>query len=672
MRQGHSPRWAGLAVAVCLSVAGVCFGRPVELKPAGQARVEARPGAGPAVVVGPEGSAVVADSLVEAATTVRLRATVQHLSGDGPLCVGTTTGEKWPVSRIPADGRTQQIDIRLVKSAGRCVYLSGVGSDQWLILDAQVDAWSPPGPVTLWEDSVFPAPLPAGWQPTGLLDARSLVVGNTQRLVVNVGPVRVVLPTSAQGPRGLRNEFEAQGINSADGTVRLTMRVEGPVEFAVPQTTVPIRGGQDIRLRPQFCSFWAGEAWAKVVMECEGSQAAAPLRVLSWPAYPAFGYFAGPDTEPDRLGQLLQSPVSIVMVPAGRLRDAAGQGPEILVYGNPDQLLAARQADACGRVRIACVWGEPTEWVAGIERVAAAQKPTGENAWLLAAGPLKVSVTDKGIEAREQDLAVLRQLAGKVAAIVATAPSPPSLAVIQSSANSADMTQEFWAAVERGFDPAPLREQLRAAGVNVPIAWVVPEEIGGGLAVWTRVVAGLLYQGATAILFEPKAGAQWPPMWGALMRELSAAVPVVALEESNFASTHPGAPVGFRPFVRDREGCIALWNSTGQDLEVAVEMRTEPMEGNMLTCAPGSPPVSTHLMPFDFQEEAFELGRPVIVVKLRPGEARVLNVRFVGQQLGWLRAVQKMQRQQRMGPSEDVIPSGRDWWEQLRRKHRQR
>ena len=223
----------------------------------------------------------------------------------------------------------------------------------------------------------------------------------------------------------------------------------------------------------------------------------------------------------------------------------------------------------------------------------------------------------------------------------------------------------------RRCDPAPLRKQLNAAGLALPVAWVDLRAAAGKVnevpdAAWAPFVSGLLYQGATGAFIRWEGSPL--PILVELMRELSSAVPILPLAESDIGATGvTPMPIVYKPFLRGREGTLVLTNQSPKRVEVAIELGAEPLEANLLRCAPGRQTSRSHVMPFRFEQEAFDVGRPLIFFKLEAGETDIVNLRLVDPSLYWLKVVEKHKPPISYGPRQDRL--SRDaWWGSLLRK----
>jgi hypothetical protein len=605
------------------------------------------------------GGVLCAASSLGTQTCVELRLVACHVAGSAPLRVGTNPQDAWPALSVPSDGKDHQVKLRLLRRADDGLFLGAAGGDGWRLRSWALGTWRPPKLEVLWAPTQVRPPLPADWQPAGPLDALPITVGQELHWRLTVGSVQVILPAKTPSLRGLREEFQADAFNQASDTAQVTVALEGPPWVWLPESSVPVKGQQHLRLRPQVASFWAGQTWAKLVLRSGAQQAAAPLQVHCAPAYPAFGFYLGPQASLSDLQAALQQPASLVMAPAGLVRELGPPrlGPEILAYGTAAQLADLAATPAAGWVRLACLWQDSAgQWAAGLRQLAASAA-VRQAGWRLAVGPLHTTVAEAGLAGDSEQIAALAAGRELLSALIALAPRLPSLLAVQAEVDGQkEQVATFWRALDEAFDPAPLRTQLRSAALPLPVGWVLREPAVPDPALWTRCAASLLYQGATGLLVAWQSSAAAQPPWLEAMRELSAAVPVLAPSSASEAAVSAGARVVYKPFLRGREGCLVVSNTAGGPVEVAVELRADPFEGHLVRLAPASEPVRTHAMPFRFPKEAFAVGRPLVLLRLAPAETAVLSVRLVDPQPTWLRAVDKYERKVVTGPPEDFLP----------------
>jgi len=609
-------------------------------------------------------------------TNVRLIFQARHVQGTGLLLLGTTPAAAVPAVQVPADGKVHRVELRLLRPAGASLCLAVSQGDEWTLSDLRVDRWTPEKIERLWPSEKVPPPLPADWQPAGTLDARPLMIGREQRLRLDVGSLRIILPGQAEALRGRRDEFRAQTVNTADGKVKVTISLQGPPWVSLPSMTIPIRAQEQMLLRPQITSFWAGETWAKLVFESSGAQAAMPVRIKCSPAYPAFGVFLPPAASVEDLQAALKSPMSLVFAPAALVVqvELPSLGPEVLPYGSVEELTHLAGQTASPLIRLACLWAPPAQWAEKMKALAASEQ-VKQRKWLLAAGPLPVALGARGLETEPGAVEAAAAVAKvtSLACVVAQAPPIPTIEVAQSSVDGKpDDQMPYWQALARRYDPAPLRAQLTQKGLRLPIAWVdlrtAGDEKSSPLgAAWAVAAGGLTYQGATAIC------ARWPApgdnllAWSATARELAAAVPLLGPIEHTIGDTSAGHPVVYKPFLRGREGALVLTNTSARTREIAVEIAAEPLAACALRVAPGSQPRRQWTMPFRFEDYAFKLGRPLVFFKLLPAETVVLNLRMVDAHPRWLKSVERRPPEAPKGPKPEWAKP-RGWFNALRKR----
>lgn len=627
--------------------------------------------------VGLEGPAGILWSAEELGDEPRLQLTLTaiHEAGTAPLLLGTGPEDTWAALDLPADSTRHTAELRLLRPPDAPLYLGCPAGNRWLLSGFTTDRWSAGAGSQggrleqLWKDAEVPQSLPADWQPLGTLDARCLTVGREQRLAVDVGSVRLIMPTRAKCARGRREEFRVEAVNTSGGGVQLGISLEGPPWVWLPSATVPLKAHQQIVLRPEVASFWAGESWGKVVFELSGQEKAAPIRLECSPAYPALGAFLPAEATPEDLQGALGQPVSLVMAPASLVRRLGEPrlGPEVIAYGSPEELAALAASEAGGWARIVCLWSEPAQWPSGTKRLAANQAVT-DRGWALAAGPLPLRSDDGGLDASDGDVEALTACERKLSCVLAVPPPLPAVEMARAVMDGRPVEQmAFWQDLCRRFDPAPLRARLSEKELALPIAWADLRTAGGTAgpaqgAAWAAAGAALLYQGATGLC------ARWPvpdlQAWHELGRETAAAVPVPGAEQADIAGVSVGTPVVYKPFLRGREGAVVLTNTSASPLDVAVEVNAEPLAAHLARLAPGCQPSRQQTMPFRFEEFAYELGRPLVFLKLAPAETALLSVRMVDVHPRWLRAVESRPAAAPAGPKDAWTKRG-GWWSDL-------
>ncbi len=629
-------------------------------------------------VVGPQGIQCLATALPAALIDkprLLLHVQAAHLKGTGPLLVGSCPADAVAALTLPAGPTTRQVDLWIGRPTGAGLYLGALAGDEWRLGEPTVDAWNAPSPEVLGSPCVVPQALPLDWQPGGLLDARAVKVGTEQRLQGSAGSVRIILSPEADALRGRREELKAEAFNAADDSMELSSTLQGPPFAWIPPVHWPIASQKTITIRPQFTSFWAGDVWTKLTFAAGGQECSMPLRLAVKPSYPAFGVFLSASATPEDLAAALTQPVSIVAAPAALWMKAGAVhlGPEGFAYGSAADLAALAAAPSAGWIHIACIWGPSSDWAAG-SLALSTNEAVKKAGWMLSAGPFHTTSGPQGLTADSADVAALKLCWMRLACVAATPPRLPAVAVAQARAQGFDdKAPTFWANLDHSFDSLTLRGQLREAGIGLPVAWA-DLSVGDGsptakadLAVWSRAAASLLYCGSTGIFarWTPAAGT---PAWLEVMRELSSATPVVSPSESPFASVSSGAQVAYKPFIRGTEGTLVVSNNSRRILTLQTEVRAEPLLANILRFAPGVAPVRTCEVPFHFSDDAYALGRPLVFVRLLPGETALLSIRLVDPSASWLRLVEEKLVIQGHGAPQAATGRNDTWWTDKLRK----
>jgi hypothetical protein len=156
-------------------------------------------------------------------------------------------------------------------------------------------------------------------------------------------------------------------------------------------------------------------------------------------------------------------------------------------------------------------------------------------------------------------------------------------------------------------------------------------------------------EGARAISLVDAEGSLDHPVaraYSELSRELASAVPLAILKESPEIGSSPDAAIGFRPFLRNDEGILALWNNTGAPADLIFEVRTQPLDMHTVSIDPGGVE-RRYDGAYHFTDDAIALNRPVVFVTLQPGEVKVLSMQLARAHMGWLSSVEwkpKIQR----------------------------
>jgi len=114
---------------------------------------------------------------------------------------------------------------------------------------------------------------------------------------------------------------------------------------------------------------------------------------------------------------------------------------------------------------------------------------------------------------------------------------------------------------------------------------------------------------------------------------------VSILKQSPEIGSATTASVGFRPFMRNDEGILALWNNTGAPVDLIFEPRTQPLDVHTVSVGPDGVRRG-YVGAFHYSDDAVALNRPVVFVTLGPGEFRVLSMQLARPFVGWLSSVE--------------------------------
>ncbi|MGI5819306.1 MAG: hypothetical protein ACOX9R_14550 [Armatimonadota bacterium] len=544
------------------------------------------------------------------------------------------------------------------------------GDARWLIDSVSVRPVDPPGAEPSGNAPVLPEPLPGDWEPEGLLNAIRRPLGVGSELLVQVGGLEVGMPEEVTAQRGHRGAVPLIVTSRAMGERPLTVSVTGPPGFFAPERTVTIRPGRNTVFRASVQAFFVGTRTARITFRSGQHEASAPIRVTVEPSYPAPGVAITGGEPPagmlDGLAQLgipLVAAAQAVALPESltrlallpppwsdeALRSAAGQAAgraEFIALHHPRG--EAADADALAAT---------SELRAALNATAGAVATLGPPADLQAGSPPEIT---------EADLTGARRLGATGAISAPTLRLPvlearPARAVMLDRAPVAS-PQPAWTALSEALEMEAIARAIRE-GARLPIffADLAARSTGSAetdAAVLARVLAVCAYQGATGWTVPARTGdapggadafcpftddgALRGPVaqaYSELSRELAAAAPVMILSQTPEIGRSPGAAVGFRPFIRNDEGILALWNNTGAPVDLLFEMHTPPLDLHTVTVGPGGV-TREYVGEFRFSEDAVTLNRPVVFVTLQPGQVKVLSMQLARAQTGWLSSVE--------------------------------
>lgn len=571
------------------------------------------------------------------------------------------------------------------------VALGVEGSGAWLVDSVSVAAVELPEPEPSEFAPVVPEPLAADWEPDGLLDAVERPLGAASELLVSVGSLEVGLPTEVTISRAHRGSVRLIVSSRATRERELTVSVAGPPGFFAPDRTVPIRPGGDTAFKASLQAFFTGTRWARMTFRAGEYEASAPIRVTVEPSYPAPGVnLADGDPPAAIFTSLVAAGIPLVAAQPGvNLPDYLARLRLLAPPWSGEALLtaAARAAGDADFVALHHPRGAAPDadgYAAtrtlreALERAAEGVSTLGPPADLRAGPPPTIS---------QPDLSGAQALgaAGVIAAPSLRLPvlaARPARAVMIDRQN-APGAQPAWTRLSEALAvdgiAAAIRQRARLPMFISDLAARSTGSPEADAAVLARALVICAYQGATgwtvparpqdapegAAAFCPfdAAGSLAGPVgraYSELSRELAAAVPLVILKQTPEIGSAPDAQIGFRPFMRNDEGILALWNNTGAPVDLIFEVRTQPFDMHTVSVGPEGVR-REYVGSWHFSEDAITLNRPVVFVTLQPAELKVLSMQLAQPHVGWLASVEPKPQIKR---TEDGRKSFMEEWEE--------
>jgi hypothetical protein len=576
------------------------------------------------------------------------------------------------LSAEQAGGGWRRLSAELLPPPGTpaSVALGVAGEGRWLIDSVAV------GPAQLPETeidrpAVLPEPLPEGWQPDGLLDAVERPLGRTSELLLSVGALEVALPPQVTAPRAHRGTVGLTVRNRASTDRTLTLAVTGPPGFFAPERTVTIRPGRDTVFEASVQAFFVGTRWARMTFRSGETEASAPIRVTVEPSYPAPGVsFTGGEPPASALDALAGASIPLVAAPPGPPLPEHLARLRLLPLPWSEQAVRSGARELAGQADFAALHhprGTLPDAPGGAATKMLREALTEAKATAGTLGPPVDLQPGPPVQIADEDLAMTRDLASAGAISAPNLRLPvldgrPARAVTLGR-RPLESAQPAWTEFARSIAVDGVAEAIRAE-VRMPMFFGDLAAHGTGspqadAAMLARALAVCAWQGATGWTVParpqdaPEGAAGFCPLaddgtpngpvaraYSELSRELAAAVPLVILKQTPEIGSAPDAQVGFRPFMRNDEGIVALWNNTGAPIELAVEVRTQPLDVHTVSVGPDGVRRG-YVGNFHFSEDAITLNRPVLFVTLQPAEVKVLSMQLARPHIGWLASVER-------------------------------
>jgi hypothetical protein len=542
-----------------------------------------------------------------------------------------------------------------------------LGEGAWLIDQVSLEPFEPPAYEAADDAPKLPEPLPDGWEPEGLLDARARILGTERELLVQVNGIEIGTADRGQVSRAHRGGLRIYAHNRGQVNKELTIAVQAPPGFFVPERTVPIRGRGTTVIDTSVQCLIVGRHSLRVEFRSGDEVKAAPLVVECEPSYPAFGAAwpsAAPLT-PEQFQAAMTLPVQLHQVPVSSL----GKGAGMLALIPQETELAALihqpwSAEACEQA-VAEVGRRAAFF--GLHRLRSAPQP--DLAPELTAA-LTQALKGAGLDAKvltpplEPDLEQRASFAGVQAIPMLRLPplKVPTVAGLRVDGRPSQEPLSCWTDLADRFESS-VNELLGAREESVAFAI---SELGArpsgspelDALVLARVMLAAARQSAAFLTVAARpedcppgaeafalltADGQLRPIvaqtFAELTRELAGALPSVVLKATEQISPHPRAAIVMQPFLRGSEAVLALCNNTGAEVKLAIEVRCLPLDLHLLEIGVGG--VRRHYTGlFRFSEDARRLGRPTIFVTLQPAQVQVLSMHLSDAHTAWLAGVE--------------------------------
>lgn len=594
---------------------------------------------------------------------------------DGPRTPGrlmlalTPDGEE-PAAEAALTGKAlgggwQPVRVELYSRGGPARLAVGAeGGGRWMIDAISAETAEPQTPAIDPEPTLGGHP-DEGWRPDGLMDAREREFGTARQLIVDVGSLAVTLSPEVETGRGLRGALRLTVDNRSVQDRELTVSVSAPPGFFVPDRTVPIPGGSTTIFDTSLQCFRTGTFTVAVHFESSGDRRSAPVEVTVVEGFPAIGVSTGgelPGDLPDALQMVAAPPGSagpagltrlLLLEPGAAVRDLSGAQFAMIHHrrgeAGPDRPVEAtvELAEALG--------------VDGL--------------------PLTppIDLSGRPPTATDDAIAMACELAGSAHAAPSLRLPPVSsrgVGEVTIGRTGAQVPQPAWTALARSLEiegvVGAIRQQVRTPMFFADLAAESSGSEALDAVALARTMVICAWQGATGmtVLVRPEDCPPGATAWALfddagnprrivarafaeMARELASAVPLAILSQSDEVGSSPDAEIGFRPFMRGDEGMIALWNNTGAQARIALEVRTPPLDVHTVSIGPSG--VRRGYRPvFRFSEDAIKLNRPVVFVDLAPGELRMVSMQLASPHIGWLSKVEyapKIPRERPRGKS---------------------
>ncbi len=623
-----------------------------------------------------------------------------------------------PLWTLPGGGDNNWHRLRLTVAARHdpqrplCLAITATGDGGWALDEVEVFAHNPPGPQpheAMADAASYPEPLPADWTPDGLLDARRRQIGQQADLLLDLAGMQISIPEEASCRRGIRQGIDTYCTNRGSQKKRLEVSVQGPADVKVPDWSVPVPPKETMHFYIPVQRLLGEDCWLKITFSYKDSQASVPLLLHTESGYPVLGAsWPGEDEPPSvsLLAKLLPLGAGIQHLAVGTAREAPvnhQSGFEYLLSPEAEALddLAADLAKPDEAGRRHC-WLPYTAESASVEQAGAALRRLAAYLYTQDHSP-NIFSFPYHLQWNEQDRALqlppdypldaisLQECAGNtsgtwaVQSLALQLPPLPGATVLHAELDGRSLAapSAYWVRFNQRTDLAPIRQAARAAGVALPFTVLATDLAGSGdrridALKLGKTMVNALYQGATAVLLSARDSADRvgllaaadgdeadpvAELFAALVPELAAATPVVALGAIETMSPRPDGQVTYKLFLRGDEGIVVMWNNTHEPVAVALGLRSQPVTVKLLRLAYYGEFVQQQFQPiFRLTGKALETKQPAIYLRLDPLDITCVSMRLVDPHVGWTRGIFPAEGFKVELPAKERGPR---WWERL-------
>jgi len=623
-----------------------------------------------------------------------------------------------PLCTLPAGGDNNWHRLRLTVAARHdpqrplCLTVTATGEGNWAIDEVELLSHNPPDPQpheAMADAASYPEPLLADWTPDGLLDARRRQIGQTADLLVDVAGMEISIPEEASCRRGVRQGIDTYCTNRGSRPKRLEVSVQGPADVKVPDWSVPVPPKETMHFYVPVQRLLLGDCWLKITFSYKDSQASVPLLLHTESAYPVLGASWSGEGQPSAdalLEKLLPLGAGIQHLVVGTAWEAPANTQSGFEYilspeaGTLDDLVAdLAKPDEAGQRHCWLPYTAESASVeeagAGLRRLAAYLHKQDHSPNIFSFPyHLQWSEQDRALQLPPDyplDAISLQECAGNtsgtwaVQSLTLQLPPLPGATVLRAELDGRSLSapSAYWIRFNQCTDLAPIRQAAQAAGVALPFTVLATDLASSGdrridALKLGKTMVNTLYQGATAVLLNGRDtadrvgllaaadGGEADPVaeiFAALVPELAAARPVVALGAIETMSPRPDGQVTYKLFLRGDEGIVVMWNNTHEPVEVALGLRSQPVTVKLLRLAYYGDFVQQQLQPiFKLFGKALETKQPAIYLRLDPLAITCVSMRLVDPHVSWTRGVFPAEGFKAELPPKERRPR---WWERL-------